>query len=122
MSPLPLQVGQSHLDVDLALSQIGDQDAMQDMLQEALARDLPQIEALLKAGDIAAAGRLLHAIKGFIPIFCQDALCQGVAEVEAMSKEPAHAGLLQAYTQLQPHLEHLLAEVTAYLSGGTLAA
>jgi hypothetical protein len=121
MSPLPLPAGQSHLDLDLAQAQIGDVEAMRDMLgmlQEALSRDLPQIAVLLQDGDIAGANRLLHAIKGFIPIFCQEPLCQEVSNVEGMSKEPADVGLSQAYTLLRPHLEHLLVEVSTYLARG----
>ena len=121
MSRLSLPAGQSLLDTDLALSQIGDADAMQDMLvmlEEALARDLPDISDLLQKGDILGANCLLHAIKGFIPIFCQDALSQEVTRVEAMSKEPFDAGLSDGYAQLRPHLEQLLAEVRAHLANG----
>ena len=86
--------------------------------KEALSSDLPQIAVLLQDGDIAGANRLLHAIKGFIPIFCQEPLCQEVSNVEGMSKEPADVGLSQAYTLLRPHLEHLLVEVSTYLARG----
>ncbi len=106
------------LDTDLALSQIGDADAMHEMLvllQESLTRDVPGVAALLQQGDGIGANRLLHALKGFIPIFCQAALCDEVMRVEAISKEPISPQLATAYAALQPQLEHLLAEVSAHL-------
>jgi hypothetical protein len=116
-SHLP-QAAQAVLDIDLALSQIGDVDAMNEMmvlLQESLARDVPQVTTLLQNGDLAGANRLLHALKGFIPIFCPQSFCDEVVRVEGMSKNTASAELAPAYASLRPQLETLLAEVSAYL-------
>jgi hypothetical protein len=110
--------GTGHLDIAFALSQIGDQDSLNSMLlmlQESLARDLPQIAAYLQAADVPAANRLLHALKGFIPIFCQEPLCSHVVAVEALSKDPLSTAVGPAYMVLQPELEQLLAEVSAFI-------
>jgi HPt (histidine-containing phosphotransfer) domain-containing protein len=110
-----------YLDTDWALSQIGDVESMNgmlQMLQESLARDIPQVDALLQAGDVAAANRVLHALKGFIPIFCQQPLCEQVVQVEALSKDPLSQAVGPAYRTLQPKLETLLAEVDWYLQAG----
>lgn len=114
-----------YLDVDLAFEQIGDTDTMNSMmamLQESLARDIPQIAHLLQAGDVASANRLLHALKGFVPIFCREDLCNRVVEVEAMSKDSQSVTAGPAYTALRPALDQLLADVTAYLGANGQAA
>jgi hypothetical protein len=107
-----------YLDTALALAQIGDAETMDSMLlmlQESLARDVPLVSDLLQAGDVAAANRVLHALKGFIPIFCQELLCAQVVLVEGMSKDSRSTEVGPAYRGLRPKLEVLLAEVDAYL-------
>jgi HPt (histidine-containing phosphotransfer) domain-containing protein len=119
------QPGQGILDIDLALSQIGDVDAMNDMLvmlKESLTRDVPQVTSLLLEGDIAGANRLLHALKGFIPIFCAEGLCEEVVHVEGLSKDLTNTELVPAYARLRPQLEALLAEVSAYLVANGISA
>jgi hypothetical protein len=106
------------LDLDVALSQIGDVEAMNDMLvmlQTFLSREVPQIASLLQQHDTAGASQLLHALKGFIPIFCPETFCHEVGRVEGLSKAADSAALVMAYASLQPQLEQLLAEVSAYL-------
>jgi hypothetical protein len=118
MSSSKSQTAPVYLDTDWALSQIGDVDSMNSMLlmlQESLARDIPLIAELLQAGDVAAANRLLHALKGFIPIFCQAPLCEKVVQVELLSKDSQSRAVGTAYQALQPELEILLAEVGVYL-------
>ncbi|MDT8991583.1 Hpt domain-containing protein [Curvibacter sp. APW13] len=107
-----------YLDVDRALEQIGEAEAlhdMLDMLQSSLDRDLPQIQALLDSGDVRSANRLLHAIKGFIPIFCVDALCDHVASVELLSKTASAAEVTAAFALLEPKLRGLQSEIDAHL-------
>ncbi len=109
-----------HLDTALAMSQIGDAEAMQGMLamlEETLGRDVPQIAELLSHGDVRGANHLLHPLKGFIPIFCRPALCEDVAKVEGMSKHGDSASVAAAYAELRPELELLMSEVSAYLNG-----
>ncbi len=123
-TPLP-EASPIYLDTDLALSQIGDFDAMNSMLlmlQESLTNDLPKIASLLQQGDVPAANRLLHALKGFIPIFCQESLCSHVVQVESMSKLGANPDLLSAYVGLQTELAKLLREVASHLQAHGFAA
>ncbi len=118
MPPSPPSSANLHLDTDLALSQIGDADAMHsmlEMLQESLARDLPAIAHSLQTGDTLAANRMLHALKGFIPIFCQSALCDQVVQVEGLSKQGDGQRVAAAYLPLRVELETLLAEVRTHL-------
>lgn len=107
-----------YLDYDHAVTQIGDPEALTPllvMLQESLARDLPLVDSCLHGGDVAGVNRLLHPIKGFLPIFCQDALCQELSQVEGLSKYGSASQVAQAYASLRPKLESLLGEVSAYL-------
>ena len=107
-----------YFDVALALAQIGDPEAVRGilvMVEESLQRDIPAIAQLLAAGDVQGANQLLHPLKGFIPIFCREALCQHVGRVEGLSKSGSTAEVGQAYVALQPELEQLLAEVSNYL-------
>ncbi len=111
-----------YLNTELALSQIGDAHAMQGMLamlEESLSRDVPLIAKLLAANDVVGANRLLHPLKGFIPIFCNESLCTHVSRVEELSKAGAQtnaAELAQAYAGLKPELELLLSEVADYMN------
>lgn len=111
-----------YLDVDLAMSQIGDVQAMQGMLtmlEESLGRDIPSIAALLANGDVVGANRLLHPLKGFIPIFCGPVLSELVAQVEMLSKDASSTAVGPAYAKLMPELNQLLSEVSVYLNSGT---
>ena len=108
----------TYLDTHLALEQIGDTDAMNGMLamlQESLARDIPLVAQLLGNGQIVEANRVLHALKGFVPIFCVESLCAHVVQVEAQSKDSQSTTIGAAYAALKPELEGLLEEVNAHL-------
>ncbi len=122
MSSIPDESPTIYLNTDLALSQIGDAQAMQGMLamlEESLGRDVPLIANLLAHNDVVGANRLLHPLKGVIPIFCNESLCTHVARVEELSKagtQASGAALAQAYAGLQPELELLLSEVSEYMN------
>lgn len=106
------------LDVERALAQIGEVSALHEMLgmlQTSLDRDIPQVAQFLVAQDVGAANRLLHSLKGFLPIFCVDALCDHVEQVEMMSKTQGSAEVGQAYALLAPKLQQLQSEIAQYL-------
>lgn len=108
-----------YLDTELALAQIGDAQAvhgMLTMLEETLQRDVPRIAELLAENDVVGANRLLHPLKGFLPIFCRAPLCEHVAQVEMLSKDSHSASVGPAYLELMPELNVLLAEVSSYLN------
>lgn len=106
------------LDIELAIRQIGDAQAMQGMLpilEESLARDIPRIAQLLAQDDVDSASRVLHSLKGFIPIFCGEALCTLVSTVYELSKKGNAQDVRAAYAQLKPDLELLQSEVVGYM-------
>ncbi|MDE2416315.1 MAG: Hpt domain-containing protein [Burkholderiales bacterium] len=107
-----------YLDRDRAVSQLGDAEAlppMLTMLEESLARDIPLIDICLRSGDLVGVNRLLHPMKGFLPIFCGPELCAELAGVEGLSKSSTLAETALAYAALRSKLEALLAEVSAFL-------
>src|SRR5438105_1549427 len=108
-----------YLDIARALDQVGDEQAlrgMMPMLQELLERDLPQIDRLLADGDVRAANPLLHSLKGCLPIFCTQTLCEHLARVEQLSKAGGAAEVRAAYSELSPKLHALLQEVVSCLT------
>lgn len=114
----PDRADPSFLDVERALAQIGEVSALHEMLgmlQASLDRDVPLIAQLLAEQDVSTANRLLHSLKGFIPIFCVDTLCDHVAQVEMMSKTQGSAEVGLAYALLEPRLQQLQAELDQYL-------
>jgi HPt (histidine-containing phosphotransfer) domain-containing protein len=108
-----------YLDISIAMEQIGDASTMQGMLtmlEENLARDIPRIGELLVQGEVRQANRVLHSLKGVIPIFCTPPICQHVSQVEELSKTGAAAEVSEAYFGLMPQLEQLQGEVAWYLN------
>lgn len=113
-----------YLNTEHAVEQFGDVEAlvpMLTMLEESLSRDIGQIATLLAAGDVAAASRLLHPMKGFLPLFCDEPLCTELGDVEMLSKNGSAAEVAPAYAALQPKLEQLLAEVSDVLKSNSVS-
>lgn len=104
------------LSIERAMEFIGDMDGVHTLLatlQSSLEQDLPEIQARLDAGNLAGANELLHQLKGFAPVFCVDDLVAQVVAVEGLSKRTELAPVREAYAQLAPRLQQLLAEVMA---------
>jgi HPt (histidine-containing phosphotransfer) domain-containing protein len=115
-SALPL--APFYLDIPKALESVGDREALLDMLgvlQDSLATDVPQIAHLIAQLRGPEAGALLHALKGFAPVFCTDALCAHIAQVELLSKTADGGDVVHAYAHLGPQLVQLQGEIHQYL-------
>jgi HPt (histidine-containing phosphotransfer) domain-containing protein len=107
-----------YLDLESAISQVGDLPSVLGiltMVEETLQRDIPQIGRFLADGDVLGAGRLLHSLKGFLPIFCRPFLCEQVSSVEGLSKRGIGTEVKPAFDAIRPALEQLLFEVSACL-------
>jgi hypothetical protein len=85
-------------------------------VEASLASGIPQIQSALVADDVAAANRLLHAIKGYVPIFCSDALVAHVVQVEQLSKTESAAVVTPEFAELAPEFEALLTEIRTYIA------
>jgi HPt (histidine-containing phosphotransfer) domain-containing protein len=108
----------TYLDLETAVSQVGDMPSVLGilgMVEESLRRDIPNIAEFLANGNVPDAAKLLHSLKGFVPIFCRAALCERITQVEALSKRASVAEVAPAFDALKPELEQLLAEVSACL-------
>jgi len=108
-----------HLDLISARSKIGEEPAVRDMLgmlADLLAQDVPKIRQALLSQDTAQAGRLLHSLKGCMPIFCTPPICDQVALAERYTKfgEPGMAQ--ETYLLLGPALGALELEIQLHLA------
>lgn len=116
MSPTPQPI---YLSIERAMEFIGDANGVLSLLktlQQTLSDDLPRLQELLDKGEVYAANRILHQLKGFTPVFCVDQLVERVVQVEGMSKHAESGELRTAYAQLAPQLEALRQEVIEHLS------
>jgi len=112
--------GASRLDVARGVGMMGSEAALRKILLTvtgSMVADLPKIDAALQAGDVPTANRLLHAIKGYTPIFASDALVMQVTEVEKLSKTESAAVVQAQYAPLGVELKGLVVEIQAFLSG-----
>lgn len=109
----------THLDIERAIGYTGDAAAtagLLRMVEQSLGSDIDKIWQKLELGDMAAAGRLIHAIKGFVPIFCHDLLIEHVTRAEALSKTESAASFTPVFADLAPELLLLLKDIRSYLS------
>lgn len=108
-----------YLDVDRASDYTGGDVATRDLLQMVeprLGNDVDTIWRHLEAGDAVAAGRALHALKGFTPVLCVDRLIAALADVERMGHADALEAFKPAFAELAPQLLALQSEIQAYLA------
>jgi HPt (histidine-containing phosphotransfer) domain-containing protein len=106
------------LDVARGVGMMGSEAALRKILVTVLASmaaDLPKIEASLQNGDVSTANRLLHALKGYMPILAVDTLVDHVTAVEKLSKTAAADEVKLQYQTLGPELKGLLAEIEVFL-------
>ncbi len=82
----------------------------------SMSTSLPDITAALHSGDVHKANALLHAIKGYVPIFATDAMVAEVTHVEKLSKTEPLAVVAPLFDQLMPQLDGLLEEIRAFLA------
>jgi len=108
-----------YLFIARAMEFIGDEPRVAEMLRmllDSLESDIPKIWKLLDEDDVKGANRLLHPLKGFIPVFCTDKLVDHVAVVEILSKDCTAEQVKVAFTTVAPELERLKEEVRQYLA------
>ena len=108
-----------YLDVNRTIAMMGDEAAVPSILQMAqqtLTDEIRQLHLLVDSGDTIAAGRVLHTIKGSLPIFCGDVLVEQVAQLEKSSKQGPAPELIPAFTAISVELKKLTDEIVNYLS------
>lgn len=110
------------LDVARGVGMMGSETVLRSILVTvltSLSADVPTIEAALQTGDVVTASRLLHAIKGYLPIFASDNLIEQVVTIEKLSKTEPIAVVQVFYQKLGPELHALLVEIQLFLGSGT---
>ena len=108
-----------YLDIDRAIAYTGGDTATRDLLQMVeprLSNDVNAIWHHLEAGDAVAAGRALHALKGFAPVFCVNTLIETIGRLEVMGKAAALGPLKLAFAEVGPQLLALQSEIQTYLA------
>ena len=109
----------STLDVARGVSMMGSEASLRKILktvQDSLAGNLPEMAQALEKGDVASFNRLLHAIKGYVPIFACDALVAQVTALEKISKTEPVATVAPLYVELAPLMDALLAEIRQFVA------
>ena len=109
----------THLDLVNAPERVGGNEALREMLPmltDMLQRDGPAIDALLAQGDVQAAGKLLHSLKGCMPIFCHEPVCNAVAALELQAKSDQLDTVRSGYAALRPQLQALQREISVYMA------
>jgi phosphoglycerate kinase len=108
----------TQLDLERGVGMMGDEESLRAILATvdvSLASGIPDIWKALKIDDAKLVNRLLHGIKGYVPIFCTDTLVDQVTQVERISKTGSSAAITPLFTELAPRLEALLTEVRDYI-------
>ncbi len=98
---------------------LGSPEALKMILNTALlslSEDMPAIGRELAEGDVRAASRRLHGIKGYLPIFGSDALVADVLQLEQSSKSQSAEVLAVAYAAMGPSFQGLLRDIQAYVN------
>jgi HPt (histidine-containing phosphotransfer) domain-containing protein len=107
------------LDIERGVGMMGSAASLGKILKTvavSMADSLPKMSAALQAGDVHSANALLHAIKGYVPIFSTDALVERVTHVEKLSKTEPIEVVAPEFAQLMPQLQGLLAEIDVFLA------
>jgi HPt (histidine-containing phosphotransfer) domain-containing protein len=110
--------GERFLNVERGISMLGSEQSLRMILQTvngSMMHDIPEISRLLEAGEVPTANRLLHAIKGYVPVFCSDALIEQVIYTERLSTTGTAEVVKPAFAALAPKLQSLLTEVQLYM-------
>jgi HPt (histidine-containing phosphotransfer) domain-containing protein len=101
-----------------AIQYLGDAASAQQMLntlQGTLENDAPRIETAIATENFEVLQKILHQLKGFAPIFCQDHLVAEITQTESLCKHiqtsEEKMAALSASALLFNNLGVLLAEV-----------
>jgi len=100
----------------------GDEGLFRELIQLFMVRSdtlLDAIEAAIEAGDAKGLRDGAHAYKGAVGHFAADTVRQLALSLETMGKEKRLEGAMAEFIRLREAVTRLLAELTAYLGGGS---
>ncbi len=107
------------LDVECGLSMLGSDELLRQILTtvlDSLPNNVPEIWRALESGDVVAANHVLHSIKGYVPLFCSQALVSQITQLEHLSKTADAVAVMPLFATLAPRIEQLLVEIQTYLT------
>ena len=116
----------SYLSMDKAVDYLGNIQSVHQLLatlQDTLAADTLQIDRAIQAQDFVLLQTKWHQLKGFAPVFCQEALLVDISRTEKLCHQTTTAELashaLQISMQLLTKLQTLQAEVALQLKAAS---
>lgn len=106
------------LDVERTLHLLQKQAHVNDMLQLLLSTvpaDLDRIDQCLQRADREGAYRVLHQLKGFLPMFCTEAFSHDLVMVTRLCKADDAAPFHAAFGPVRAALDQVCVQARAYL-------
>ncbi len=106
------------LDVDHAYSLLEKPEHVQHMLKLLLAtvpQDVAEVDRLLAAGERESAHRVLHQLKGFLPMFCTDAFGKELQAITKLCKEADPSAFNDKFPAVRDKLDRLCTQAREYL-------
>ena len=114
--------GYRFLSVEKAIGYLGDAKSAHQLLatlNSTLLTDDPLIASAIQNRNFEVLQKIWHQLKGFAPVFCQDALVAEITRTEGLCKQissdQGQAAALSASEILQASLQALQIEVAAQI-------
>ena len=114
--------GYRFLSVEKAIGYLGDAKSAHQLLatlNSTLLTDDPLIASAIQNRNFEVLQKIWHQLKGFAPVFCQDALVAEITRTEGLCKQissdQGQAAALSASEILQTSLQALQIEVAAQI-------
>ena len=106
------------LDLAQAQALAGEADALRSLVEsfrDSLQTELLRLDAAAQANDGEDLSMGLHALKGFVSLFCGTDLAQALTHLYQDSRQQSASAMVARYRALEPALRALHAEVEAWL-------
>lgn len=114
------ETNMKYLDINGARDRLGDDELLQQMLvmlSESLPEETAQFNALMAENNLHAAARVLHKIKGVIPLFCDEATVRILQQLEVMLQQNEDTPeMREKLTALLERLDQFKSELMQWLS------
>lgn len=107
------------LEIERGLAFLDDRELLLEMLgllEQNLGTDIARIWQFLDADDAAAAARVLHPLKGILPIFSSDELVEQVIHTELLCKTLPASEVRPVFAQTAASLGQFLTQMQRFLS------
>jgi signal transduction histidine kinase/CheY-like chemotaxis protein len=114
------ETNMKYLDINGARDRLGDDELLQQMLvmlSESLPDETAQFNALMAENNLQAAARVLHKIKGVIPLFCDEQTVRILQQLEVMLQQNEDTPeMRENLTALLERLNQFKAELMQWLA------